>query len=83
MIGWETHTGTYTGPQCIEMAFLTVSAVCLNMCVALSSLTLLASVFVLFILINRVEGIRTGEKEGKQESRARQEPGRPFCLDQL
>ena len=65
------------------MAFLTISALCLYMCVALSSLTLLASVFALFILMNRMEGIRTGEKEGEQEGRARQEPGRPLCLAQL
>ena len=83
MIGWKTHTETYTDTPSVEIDFLTILATCLYMCVALSSLTLLALVFVLFILMNRMEGIRMEEKEGEQESRARQEPGRPLCLAQL
>ena len=83
MIGWDTHTVTYTGTLCGEMAFLTNLAVFLYMCLALSSLTLLASVFVLFILMSRMEVSRTGVNEGEKESRARQEPGRPLCLAQL
>ena len=83
VIGWKTHTGTYTGTPCVEMAFLTILAMCLYMCVVLSSLTLLASVFVLFILMSRMEDSRTGVNEGDQESRARQEPERPPFLAQL
>ena len=83
MIGWETHTGTYTGTPCAEMAFHTILAICLYMCVAVSSLILIASVFVLFILVSRMEDSRTGVNEAEQESRARQEPGRPLCLAQL
>ena len=83
MTGWETHTGTYTGTPCVEMAFFTISAICLYMCVALSSLTLLASVFVMFILMSRMEDSKTGVNEDDQESRARQEPVRPLYLAQL
>ena len=70
VIGWETHKGTYSGTTFVEIVFLTIWAVFLYICVALSSLTLLASVFVLFILMSRVEDSRMGVNEGEEESRA-------------
>ena len=56
-----------------------VTSVCLYKCIALSSLPLLASIFLLFILINKIRDSMR-KNEGDQESRAGQEPVRPLCL---
>ena len=60
------------------MGLLTTSAVCLYLCVALSSLTLVKSLIELFILIFRMEESKMGLKEEEQDGRARQELGRPL-----
>ena len=77
---WGTHTETHTYTLCARMVLLSISAVCLYMCVVLSSLTLLASIFVMFILISRMRDTMAGSREGDKESRAGQEPVRPLCL---
>ena len=62
----ETHRDTPRN----EMVLLTTSDEHLYLCVALSTLTLVASLIALFILISRMEESRMGLKEGKQEGRA-------------
>ena len=65
------------------MINLTVSGICIYLCIAMSSLTLTASILALYILIsltnNKNETGQTGQT-GQQEVRQREESSRPLCL---
>ena len=67
------------------MMNLTVSGVCVYLCIAMSSLTLTASILALYVLISltnndKSETGQTGQT-GQQEVRQREEESsRPLCL---
>ena len=67
------------------MVLLTTDLVWIYMCVCLSTLTLIASLMALYILIAKYEetGRKSGKEERHQEVRQAQEPSRPWCLPQL
>ena len=65
------------------MINLTVSGICIYLCIAMSSLTLTASILALYILISLTNGkSETGQtgQTGQQEVRQREESSRPLCL---
>ena len=65
------------------MINLTVSGICIYLCIAMSSLTLTASILALYILISLTNGkSETGQtgQTGHQEVRQREESSRPLCL---
>ena len=57
---------------------LTVGNVCVFMCLAASSLTLILSIFSIYFMM--CLGSETAKEEGKQESNTGRE-ARPHCLD--
>ena len=57
---------------------LTVGRVCVFMCLAAYSLTLILSLFLIYFMI--CSGSETAKEEGKQDSNTRREL-RPLCLD--
>ena len=67
------------------MVSLTMDLVCIYMCVCLSTLTLIASLMALYILIAKYEETerRNVKEERHQEVRQAQEPTHPMCLPQL
>ena len=77
------HKETHRDKIHDDMVLLTTSDVCLYLCVALSTLTLVESLIKHFILISRIEECRMGSKEREQEGRPGLEPGTPLCLPQL
>ena len=65
------------------MIHLTVGSICIYLCIAMSSLTLTASILALYILISLTNGkSKTGQtgQTGQQEVRQREESSRPLCL---
>ena len=65
------------------MIHLTVGSICIYLCIAMSSLTLTASILALYILISLTNGkSETGQtgQTGQQEVRQREESSRPLCL---
>ena len=65
------------------MINLTMSGICIYLCIAMSSLTLTASILALYILISLTNGkSETGQigQTGQQEVRQREESSRPLCL---
>ena len=67
------------------MVSLTTDLVCVYICVCMSTLTLIASLMALFILIAKYEETdrRNVKEERHQEVRQAPEPSRPLCLPQL
>ena len=68
-----------------DMVSLTMDLVCIYMCVCLSTLTLIASLMALYILIAKYEetGMRRQKEEDHQEVRQAPELGHPLCLPRL
>ena len=63
------------------MVLLSLASVCIYLYIALSSFTLLTSIFVLSIVISRMRDSMAKERDCDQECRSEQEPGgRPLCL---
>ena len=67
------------------MVSLTTDLVCVYMYVCLSTLTLIASLIALYILIAKYEETerKSVKEERQQEVRQAPEPSRPLCLPQL
>ena len=67
------------------MVSLTTDLVCVYMCVCMSTLTLVASLMALYILISKFDETdrRSVKEERHQEMIKAQEPSHPLCLPQL
>ena len=68
-----------------DMIPLTTYSACVYLCLCMSSLTLIASIMALYILIsltkpNKDNGGNNVEENVRQEGRQRVEPARPLCL---
>ena len=68
-----------------RMISLTTDAACVYMCLCMSTLTLIASIMALYILIaqTKVTERRNIKEEKDQEGRQAKESTRPRCLPQL
>ena len=72
----------------IDMISLNTHNACVYLCLCMSTLTLIASIMALYILItqtkdNKVIERRNVEVEKRQEGRQAMESARPRCLTQL
>ena len=67
------------------MVSLTTDTACVYMCLCMSTLTLIASLMALYILIAKTEETerRNVKEERHQEGRQTQESSRPRCLPML
>ena len=75
------HTKT-KGHICV-MSIHTIENICIFMCIAASSLTLLLALFIIFIMVSGM-GHEQGRQEKEQGVRTETEPRRrPLCLTQL
>ena len=71
-----------------RMISLTTDAACVYMCLCMSTLTLIASIMALYILIAQTKDTKETERrnvkeEKEQEGRQAKESTRPRCLPQL
>ena len=68
-----------------RMVSLTTDTACVYMCLCMSTLTLIASLMALYILITKTEETerRNVKEERNQERRQAKESTRPRCLPQL
>ena len=62
------------------MFHLTMESICIYLCIAMSSLTLTASILALYVLISLTNGKSETGQNGEQEVRQREESSRPLCL---
>ena len=74
---WDTQVGLHLGETQTMLSFLTIEGVCLFLCLAAASLTLLLTIFSLYIIMYKSDIM--AQTASRQEELTEQEPV-PRCL---